>query len=171
MPGILVLFISYLGCDITLVLVVWFFAVTLITAAYAGAMANIVDIAPNFAGPVLAFAQTIHMTASFVSPQVGFALLGENGLYYMSSWCLVFYVTAFVSVGTYVVYQIWGTGEVRDVCEINELGMSFVCFQIQSWNNYRMPTSITEQEELMKQKQVNGDEIFNGNNSKLESNA
>lgn len=28
----------------------WFIAVTLITAAYAGAMANVVDIAPNFAG-------------------------------------------------------------------------------------------------------------------------
>lgn len=28
----------------------WFIAVTLITASYAGAMANIVDIGPNFAG-------------------------------------------------------------------------------------------------------------------------
>lgn len=60
--------ISYLGCRIELILVVWFIAITLITAAYAGAMANVVDIAPNFAGPVLAFAQTIHMTASFLSP-------------------------------------------------------------------------------------------------------
>ena len=42
--------IGYLGCNIILVLVVWFTAVTLITAAYAGAMASIVDIAPNFAG-------------------------------------------------------------------------------------------------------------------------
>lgn len=67
-PGILVLLISYLGCNIELILVVWFVAITLITAAYAGAMANVVDIAPNFAGPVLAFAQTIHMTASFLSP-------------------------------------------------------------------------------------------------------
>lgn len=112
MPGVLVLLISYLGCDIVLVLVVWFMAVTLITAAYAGAMANVVDIAPNFAGPVLAFAQTIHMTASFVSPQVGFALLGENAQF-ISSWRLVFYVTAFVAISTYVVYQIWGTGEVH----------------------------------------------------------
>lgn len=49
-PGILVILIGYLGCDIILVLIVWFIAVTFITAAYAGAMANIVDIAPNFAG-------------------------------------------------------------------------------------------------------------------------
>jgi len=45
-----VILIGYLGCDIILVLIVWFIAVTFITAAYAGAMANIVDIAPNFAG-------------------------------------------------------------------------------------------------------------------------
>lgn len=49
-PGILVVLIGYLGCDIILVLIIWFIAVTLITAGYAGAMANIVDIAPNFAG-------------------------------------------------------------------------------------------------------------------------
>lgn len=67
-PGFLCIVIGYLGCDINAILVIWFIAVTMITAAYAGAMANIVDIAPNFAGPVLAFAQTIHMTASFISP-------------------------------------------------------------------------------------------------------
>jgi TM2 domain-containing membrane protein YozV len=49
-PGILVLLIGYLGCNIILVLITWFIAVTFITAAYAGAMASIVDIAPNLAG-------------------------------------------------------------------------------------------------------------------------
>lgn len=67
-PGILVLVIGYLGCNFIAVMVVWFVAVSSITAAYAGAMVSIVDIAPNFAGPVLAFAQTLHMTASFLSP-------------------------------------------------------------------------------------------------------
>lgn len=50
----------------------------MITAAYAGAMANVVDIAPNFAGPVLAFAQTIHMTASFLSPLAAGYLLKDG---------------------------------------------------------------------------------------------
>lgn len=54
-PGILVVLIGYLGCDIILVLIIWFIAVTLITAGYAGAMANIVDIAPNFAGECAQF--------------------------------------------------------------------------------------------------------------------
>lgn len=78
-PGILCVCIGYLGCNVVYVLIVWFIAVTLITAAYAGAMANIVDISPNFAGPVLAFAQTIHMSASFISPIVA-GYLTRNGV-------------------------------------------------------------------------------------------
>lgn len=83
----LVILIGYLGCDINLILVVWFIAVTMITAAYAGAMANVVDIAPNFAGPVLAFAQTIHMTASFLSPLVAGALTKEGVSYTFNCFC------------------------------------------------------------------------------------
>lgn len=49
-PGFLILLITYFDCDTMSILITWFTAVTLITAAYAGAMANIVDIAPNFAG-------------------------------------------------------------------------------------------------------------------------
>lgn len=185
--------IGYLGCDIVLVLVVWFVAVTLITAAYAGAMANIVDIAPNFAGkwlikyceryllnylllcgslllgPILAFAQTIHMSASFLSPIVAGLLTQEsvsknfiifysielyssfirisfpfdrylsflinfsfsphyeldvqcsyskvtrkfNSQQALDAWRQVFGVTACVACATYIVYQIFGTGDVQ----------------------------------------------------------
>lgn len=110
-PGILVLLIGYLGCNIVLVLIVWFVAVTLITAAYAGAMANIVDIAPNFAGPVLAFAQTIHMTASFLSPIAAGLLTQESQA--LDAWRRVFGVTACVACSTYVVYQIFGTADIQ----------------------------------------------------------
>lgn len=64
-PGILVILIGYLGCDIILVLIVWFIAVTLITAGYAGAMANIVDIAPNFAGGYICFSEYVHSLRKF----------------------------------------------------------------------------------------------------------
>lgn len=82
-PGILILIIGYIDDNIVLVLIIWFIAVTLITASYAGAMASIVDIAPNLAGPVLAFAQTIHMTASFLSPVItGFIVTNEVSIYF-----------------------------------------------------------------------------------------
>lgn len=63
-PGILVILIGYLGCDVILALIVWFIAVTLITASYAGAMANIVDIAPNFAGKLYTY--NFFFTFSFI---------------------------------------------------------------------------------------------------------
>lgn len=69
-PGLLTLLIGYLGESIILILVLWFVAVSFITASYAGAMANIVDLSPALAGPVLAFCQTIHMSASFLQPLV-----------------------------------------------------------------------------------------------------
>lgn len=78
LPGLLIVLIVFINDYVTLVLIIWFIAVSLITASYAGAMANIVDIAPNLAGPVLAFAQTIHMTASFVSPIVTGILVSDK---------------------------------------------------------------------------------------------
>ncbi|XP_044576084.1 sialin-like [Cotesia glomerata] len=110
-PGLLVLLIGYLGCNIVIVLIIWFIAVTLITAAYAGAMANIVDIAPNLAGPVLAFAQTIHMTASFLSPQAAGLFTDKNQT--LDAWRNVFGLTSGIACGTYIVYQIFGTAEIQ----------------------------------------------------------
>ncbi|XP_071438894.1 sialin isoform X2 [Hetaerina americana] len=110
-PGMLVLIIGYLGCNVTLVVFTWFIAVTLITASYAGAMASIVDIAPNLAGPILAFAQTIHMTASFLSPlAAGFITRDDQSL---EQWRKVFGVTSVVAVATYVIFQIFGTAEIQ----------------------------------------------------------
>ncbi|KAI4478464.1 hypothetical protein M0804_011787 [Polistes exclamans] len=111
-PGIFVLLIGYLGCNIILVAIIWFIAVILITASYAGAMANIVDIAPNFAGPVLAFAQTIHMTASFLSPIAAGLLTQESQA--LDAWRKVFGVTTCVACSTYIVYQIFGTAEIQE---------------------------------------------------------
>ncbi|KAF2897077.1 hypothetical protein ILUMI_09104 [Ignelater luminosus] len=138
-PGFLCIVIGYLGCDINAILVIWFIAVTMITAAYAGAMANIVDLAPNFAGPVLAFAQTIHMTASFISPLAA-GYLTKDG-YTLSAWRNVFNVTAGVAMSTYVVYQIWGTGE------------------IQSWNYTDDSASSTENEAMISKENGNVNNI------------
>ncbi|XP_043479113.1 sialin-like [Leptopilina heterotoma] len=140
-PGILVILIGYLGCDIILALIVWFIAVTLITASYAGAMANIVDIAPNFAGPVLAFAQTIHMTASFLSPLAAGFIIKDS--YSLDAWRTVFGVTAVIACGTYVVYQIFGTAD------------------IQAWNypDQKFPPSVQEDWQPLKESPSKNEKI------------
>ncbi|CAH0548808.1 unnamed protein product [Brassicogethes aeneus] len=150
-PGLLVCLISYLGCDVTLVLIVWFVAVTMITASYAGAMANVVDISPNLAGPVLAFAQTIHMTASFLSPLAAFYILDEQENR-IESWRTVFYLTGVIAVGTYVFFQIWGTAD------------------IQPWNYSNGPVNTAEQEELMLEKSKNGEIVISVNGTNGTSN-
>ncbi|XP_021712262.1 sialin-like, partial [Aedes aegypti] len=110
-PGVLVLLVGYLGYNIVIVLVLWFVAVTFITASYAGAMANIVDIAPNLAGPVLAFAQTIHMTASFLQPLVtGVMVTDAQNL---NQWLHVFGVSSAVAISCYLVFQFFGTAEIQ----------------------------------------------------------
>lgn len=111
-PALLVVLIGYLGCNVALVLITWFVAVTLITASYAGAMANVVDIGPNFAGPILAFAQTIHMSASFLSPMVAGYFLQDDETS-LESWRRVFLIAGGVGSFTYIFYQIFGTSKVQ----------------------------------------------------------
>lgn len=82
---------------------------------------------------MLAFAQTIHMTASFLSPLVAFHILDEKE-HMIESWRTVFYLTGFIAITTYVVYQIWGTADV------------------QPWNDTSGPIATAEQEELMNEK-------------------
>lgn len=110
-PGILLLLIGHLTMDIWLILLIWFVAVALITASYAGAMASIVDIAPNLAGPVLAFAQTIHMTASFLSPVVG-GLIVQN-VHDIAQWQTAFTVSSIIACVTYIMFQIYGTSDIQ----------------------------------------------------------
>ncbi|XP_053683357.1 sialin [Sabethes cyaneus] len=110
-PGVLVLLVGYLGYNILVVLILWFVAVTFITASYAGAMANIVDIAPNLAGPVLAFAQTIHMTASFLQPLVSGVMVTDSQN--INQWQHVFGVSSVVAISSYLVFQIFGTADIQ----------------------------------------------------------
>lgn len=109
-PAVLAFIVGYCT-DSNAILAMWFAAVTLITASYAGPMANIVDIAPNLAGPVLAFAQTIHMSASFLNPVV-------NGLIVYNDsdpilWRYAFTTTMVIACVTYIMFHIYGTADIQ----------------------------------------------------------
>lgn len=100
----------------------------MITASYAGAMANIVDLAPNLAGPVLAFAQTIHMSASFLSPMVNGMILTDQKN--QEQWQHCFLLSSVVAIVTYFMFQIYGTADV------------------QPWNYPAVPQSDSERQQL-----------------------
>ncbi|KRF78175.1 uncharacterized protein Dvir_GJ26706, isoform B [Drosophila virilis] len=111
-PGLLILCIGYID-SIPFLLTTWFIAVIFITASYAGAMANIIDIAPNYghSGAVLAFCQTIHMSASFLSPlTVGFLVTQEDSI---DQWRIVFEVSGIIAMVTYMFYQWFGTAQIQ----------------------------------------------------------
>lgn len=93
-------------------------------------MSVIVDIAPNLAGPVLAFAQTIHMSASFLSPLVnGIILTDQKNLL---QWQSCFLLSSVVAIVTYIMFQVYGTAE------------------IQPWNYPAVAISDTERQQLNK---------------------
>ncbi|XP_043661501.1 sialin isoform X2 [Drosophila teissieri] len=111
-PGVLIYCIGYID-NVYILLTVWFIAVIFITASYAGAMANIIDLAPNHghSAAVLAFCQTIHMSASFISPlTAGFIVTQEDSI---EQWRRVFEVSAIISILTYLIYQLFGTAEIQ----------------------------------------------------------
>lgn len=109
-PGLLAFSIGYCQ-NYIIIIIIWFIAVTLITASYAGAMANIVDIAPNLAGPVLAFAQTIHMSASFINPLInGLIIIDTSNA---QQWRYAFILTAIIACATYIMFQIYGTADIQ----------------------------------------------------------
>lgn len=110
-PGLLVVMVGYLGREIITVIIIWSIAVTMVTAAYAGAMASIVDIAPNLAGPVLAFAQTIHMSASFLSPLANGAILNDQTD--LVQWQYCFLLASAVAIVTYIMFQMYGTADIQ----------------------------------------------------------
>lgn len=109
-PGLLALIIGFCT-DYYTILIIWFVAVTLITASYAGPMANIVDIAPNLAGPVLAFAQTIHMSASFINPVVNGMIV--TNMKDTHQWQYAFITTSIIACTTYIMFQIYGTADIQ----------------------------------------------------------
>jgi uncharacterized membrane protein YkvA (DUF1232 family) len=111
-PGLLILLVGYMDdANIVTVIFIWSIGIMLITAAYAGAMACIVDLSPNFAGPVLAFAQTIHMSASFLSPLLNGAILQNQKD--LTQWKTCFLVSSIVAIVTYIVFQLFGSSEVQ----------------------------------------------------------
>ncbi|KAG5684804.1 hypothetical protein PVAND_014017 [Polypedilum vanderplanki] len=110
-PGLLVVVVGYLGREIVSVVLIWSIGVTMITAAYAGAMCGPVDLAANFAGPVLAFAQTIHMSASFLSPLVNGAILSDQKD--LTQWQYCFLLSSFIAIVTYIMFQIYGTADTQ----------------------------------------------------------
>lgn len=67
-PGICILFASYSGCDTTLAVFWFIFAMTLMGAYYSGMKINPLDITPNYAGTTTALVNGIAAISAIISP-------------------------------------------------------------------------------------------------------
>lgn len=110
-PSLLCILMGYIGCNVVVILILYFLAINILSAPFAGAMASIVDIAPNFSGLVVGFCQTVYMIAGVFSPLVA-GYITRDG-HTIAAYQTNFNITAGMGITTYIVYQIWGSAEIQ----------------------------------------------------------
>ncbi|CAH0397954.1 unnamed protein product [Chilo suppressalis] len=107
-PGICIILASYSGCDTTLA-VFWFvFAMTLMGAYYSGMKINPLDISPNYAGTTTAMVNGIAAISGILTPYLIGMVTPDSTL---KQWRIAFWVCLGVLVVTNIVYVIFAKGE------------------------------------------------------------
>ncbi|KAE9524732.1 hypothetical protein AGLY_014782, partial [Aphis glycines] len=108
LQGFFILGLCYSGCN-SLVAVIMLFSATAVNGAVSsGALAAVVDIAPNYAGVVLGIIGTVTATSGFISPLiVGYFTLHQQTL---SQWCKVFHLSGAICIERTILWYMtfWG---------------------------------------------------------------
>ena len=109
--GALIL-ISFLGCDIILIVCILCFAVGSIGIAQNGCLVNNVDIAPNYAGILMGISNSIGSIPGIVSPMLTGSIINNSST--VDTWRTVFYIaTGFSAFGS-TFFAIFGQGKVQE---------------------------------------------------------
>ncbi|XP_071559510.1 putative inorganic phosphate cotransporter [Temnothorax nylanderi] len=107
-PMVCLIQVSYVGCDRMKAVVLMTIAVTCIGGMYCGFLANHIDIAPNFAGSLVAMTNFVATIPGFVVP----IFVGQltHGNQTIEAWRIIFLVTIILYVIEILVYTIFGSG-------------------------------------------------------------
>ncbi|XP_049799573.1 sialin-like [Schistocerca nitens] len=111
-PGVLCLVLTHVGCSASAEVAIMTLVSAFNGAAAAGPLANSVDLAPNFAGTVMAIISLLSMCSGFLVPTVVSCFVSDQPRT-LSEWRPVFGVTSAVSLTSCVVYLAAGSGEVQ----------------------------------------------------------
>ncbi|XP_077300658.1 major facilitator superfamily transporter 3 isoform X2 [Arctopsyche grandis] len=108
-PLICLLGLCYIGCHRTLAVVLMAIGVTCIGGMFCGFLSNHIDIAPNFAGTLMAITNTMATIPGIIVP----IFVGQltHGNQTISAWRVIFFVTIGLYVIEILVYMIFGSGE------------------------------------------------------------
>ncbi|XP_043276500.1 putative inorganic phosphate cotransporter [Venturia canescens] len=108
-PAICLIGVSFVGCNRSLAVAFMTIGVTCIGGMYCGFLANHIDIAPNFAGTLVAITNCIATIPGFLVPIfVGKLTEGNQTI---EAWRIIFLSTVVLYAVLIVVYTIFGSGE------------------------------------------------------------
>ncbi|CAG0880736.1 unnamed protein product [Darwinula stevensoni] len=107
--GALMIGLSFAGCDPRGTVILLMGAVGVTGANYSGYGANLLDLAPNFAGIVSAVTHVGFSFVSMLAPIVSGAII--NGEQTLHNWSIVFQVAAGFYLFDVVIFLAWASGE------------------------------------------------------------
>ncbi|XP_049950920.1 sialin isoform X1 [Schistocerca serialis cubense] len=100
--------VTYVGCNKVAAVILMTFAVTFMGAMFDGYLGNHIDIAPHFAGTMMAITNTVATIPGITVPVlVGYLTEGHQTI---ARWRAIFYGTFGVNIFLFIFYMIFGTG-------------------------------------------------------------
>ncbi|XP_078044963.1 major facilitator superfamily transporter 3 [Augochlora pura] len=101
--------VSYVGCNRSLAVTLMTIGVTCIGGMYSGFLSNHIDIAPNFAGTLVAITNCVATIPGFVVP----IFVGKltHGNQTIGAWRVIFFTTVGLYIIEMLIYTIFGSGE------------------------------------------------------------
>ncbi|XP_005189283.2 putative inorganic phosphate cotransporter [Musca domestica] len=108
-PGICLLILCYIGCKHTAAVVVMTVGIVAMGGMFSGFLSNHIDIAPNYAGTLVALTNTVATLPGIIVPLfVGYITKGNQNI---GAWRVIFFVTIALFTIEFLVYTIFGSGE------------------------------------------------------------
>ncbi|KAJ8916857.1 hypothetical protein NQ315_005864 [Exocentrus adspersus] len=108
-PMICFIILCYIGCQRVLAVVLMTVAVMCIGGMFCGFLSNHIDIAPNFAGTLMAVTNTVATIPGITVPIfVGALTTADHSI---GAWRIIFWTTVALYVIEIVVYMMFGSGE------------------------------------------------------------
>ncbi|CAH1639038.1 unnamed protein product [Spodoptera littoralis] len=108
-PAVCLLAICYIGCNRSAAVALMAIAVTSIGGMFCGFLSNHIDIAPNFAGTLMAVTNTVATIPGIVVPIfVGYVTDGNQTI---TAWRKIFFTTIGLYAIELVTYTLFGSGE------------------------------------------------------------
>ncbi|XP_026495532.2 sialin isoform X1 [Vanessa tameamea] len=118
-PAACLLGLSFVRCDRAAAVSLTALGVTAIGGMFCGFLSNHIDIAPNFAGTLMAITNTVATIPGIVVPI--FVGILTHGNQTISAWRIIFFVTIALYVVEIVVYTIFGSGEEQSWNKVPEV--------------------------------------------------